>query len=326
MRRFLTVSAVVAFAVCLSAAASADFSNSGVPGAQQGDVHVPWSPKYLPLLPNHPIQYGSSTSFGLGNGQTSYYFGSGWPAYGYGWGPNYGYSYGYYPPYYLGPVILPPLYLPAEEFYGPLAVLRFMGMDGLRRPALPVIIANQKVAEVDGRPARPKLRVSNAAMKAQAGKFMAFGDARFLKQNYNSALDRYRTAAQSASDLPETFVRQGFALVAMGRFDSAAKAMRRALLLQPDANKWNVRLADLYGENKIAKTAHLEALARAVEDNPQSADLLLLLGLQLLCDGQADRAMPVFQRCEQLGGNEDGAITGLLKPVGPIAVNKGRDM
>jgi hypothetical protein len=55
-------------------------------------------------------------------------------------------------------------------------------------------------------------------------------------------------------------------------------------------------------------------LARAVEQDPQSADLMLLLGLQLFLDGQADRATPVFRRCEQLGGNRDGAITAFLPP------------
>ena len=81
-------------------------------------------------------------------------------------------------------------------------------------------------------------------------------------------------------------------------------------------------------DNKIAKTAHFEALAKAVDENPQSADLLLLLGLQLFFDGQADRATPLFERCNQLGGNEDGAITGLLPkpPIKPAPNDGGRDL
>ena len=255
----------------------------------------------------------------------SFSYGTAWPSYG-SWSAQYPYSYWNDGPFFPGPLILPPLFLPAETMYGPLPMRRFMGLDNLPPPAPPVIIANKGVIEDDRVPAKPRVRISNAAMKAQAGKFMAFGDANFLKQNYNSALERYRSATQFAADLPETFLRQGFALMAMGRFDSAAKVMRRALILQPNVNKLPLQLDDLYGENQMAKIAHLEALADAVDQNPQSADLLLLLGLQLYFDGQADRAMPAFQRCEQLGGNEDGALTGLLKQVGGVAAKNGRDI
>lgn len=265
----------------------------------------------------------------------SFSFGTGWPAYGSWSAPYpYPYPYGYYGPYYPGPVILPPLFLPAESMYGPLAMRRFMGLDTVPAQAPPVIIANRPAnnnpAPVVQGPVRPKVRITNAAMKAQAGKFMAFGDANFAKQNYNSALERYRTAAQTAPDVAEAYLRQGFALVAIGNYDSAARAMRRALLLQNDPAKFKLRLDNLYGENQMAKTAHLEALARAVENNELSADLLLLLGLQLYFDNQADRARPVFQRCEQLGGNDDGAIIGFLEEAAPAENpgnpgNPGRD-
>jgi tetratricopeptide (TPR) repeat protein len=209
--------------------------------------------------------------------------------------------------------------------YGPLAMQRFMGLNGVQTWQPPVIIANKAVAD-DAIAQKPKVRISNAAMKEQAGKFMAFGDANFQKQNFNSALERYRSASQVASDVPETFLRQGFALVAMGRFESASKVMRRALLLQPDATKLNLQLNDLYGENQMAKTAHLEALADGVDQNPQSADLLLLLGLQLYFDGQADRSLPVFQRCAQLGGNDDGSLTVLMRKFGEPAAKLAKEI
>jgi hypothetical protein len=307
-------SAVIAFSICVSLLAAnplhAQFSNSGVPGAQQGDVHAPWSGRYLPLLPNQPIQYGSSTSISVGFGGGSFYYGNNLPVWGYG---SYPYWYDPYPyggAYYPGPIVLPPLYLPAEQMYGPQAVRQFMGLNN-PAPAQNVIIAN-KLPDLDAGDARPRVRISNMASKAQAGKFIAFGDALFFKQNYNSALERYRSASLSASDLPETYLRQGFALVAMGRYESAAKVMRRGLLLQNDPSRLTMRLDQLYKENRAAKSAHLESLAREVEGNPQSADLLLLLGLQLFFDGQPDRAAPVFERCKQLDGNEDGAITGFL--------------
>jgi tetratricopeptide (TPR) repeat protein len=305
MRRYLTLLFAVVLAALLVSTANAQFSNSGVPGAQQGDVHSPSSPNFLPLLPNQPIQYKNSR-FGVNNYQVSFFHGGDWSGWGYGWTAAYPY---WYP--YPGPVVLPPLYLPAEEIYGPQAVRRFMGIDGPPASA-PVVIINNADRDRDVG-AKPKPRITNAAMKAQAGKFMAFGDANFSKQKYNSAFERYRTAAQSASDIPEPFLRQGFALIAMGRYDAAAKVMRRALLLAPNPNQWRLNLDELYGDNRIAKSAHLETLAQAVEQSPQSADLLLLLGLYLYFDGQRQRALPVFQRCEQIGGNFDGALNELLR-------------
>jgi hypothetical protein len=248
--------------------------------------------------------------------------GRGWGGGGYGWGwPVYGgyYPYGYWQPYYPGPVIIPPLVIPAETMYGPQAMQRFMGID-----QSPVV--NQRVYVVakastdDATAPKSKVRVTNAAAKAQAGKFMAFGDTHFEKQNYNQALERYKLAAQSAPDMAETYLRQGFALVAMGNYESAAKAMHRALAVQADWSRSHFRLDQLYGQNAMAKAAHLEALARALEESPQSADLLLLLGLQLYFDGQADRAAPLFQRCDQLGGNEDRAIRNFLPQPAPEAV------
>lgn len=326
MRSFTAIAVAVVSTWSAAAGAQAQFSNSGVPGAQQGDVHAPWSPRYLPLLPNRPVQYGTSTSFSVGNGRTSFYFGTGVRGWGYGWGAPYPYPYWYGDPYYSGPIVLPPLYLPAEELYGPQAARRFMGANGPLVGAPPVIVTNKPVAAANGGPSKPKVRVSNPNMRAQSAKFVAFGDAHFAKQKYNPALERYRLAAQSANDLPETFLRQGFALVAMSRYESAVKAMRRALGLQPDPTKWNLRLDDLYAENRIAKTAHLETLAQAVEENPQSADLLLLLGLQLFFDGQADRAISVFRRCDQLGGNEDRVITGFLRGASKDAAGAGKEI
>jgi hypothetical protein len=321
MGRFVLVAITVGLTSLVITSARGQFSNSGVPGAQQGDVHAPWSSEYLPLLPNQPIQYGSPTS--IAAGQVPFYYGSGWPAWGYGWNAPY---YWYDGPYYPGPIVLPPLYLPAEELYGPQAMKRFMGIDGPSAPAPAVIIANKSVPGNNATAEKSKVRISNAGMRAQAGKFMAFGDAHFANQKFNQALERYRLASHSAPDLAETYLRQGFALVAMSRYESAAKAMRRALLLQPNPAKWNLRLDDLYDENKMAKTAHLEALALAVENNPQSAELLLLLGLHLFFDGKGDRAVPVFQRCEQLGGNEDGILRGLLpRPNQPVA-DDGKDI
>src|SRR5262245_2781863 len=76
----------------------------------------------------------------------SFSYGTGWPSYG-SWSAPYPYPYWYGGPYFPGPVVLPPLYLPAETMYGPLAMQRFMGLGGVQTWQPPVIIANKAGAD-----------------------------------------------------------------------------------------------------------------------------------------------------------------------------------
>jgi hypothetical protein len=173
----------------------------------------------------------------------------------------------------------------------------------------------------DGRPnepaARPKPRSSTADQKTRAGKLIALGDASFGKQQYVAAVDRYRSAAQFAPDLAEPFFRQGHALVAAGQYENAVKAFRRGLKIRSDWTGSPFRLNQLYGDAQIAKTGHLENLAKAIETNPLDSHLLLALGMQLFFDGQRDRAAVFFTRVAQLGGNEDHLLNDFLEKPGP---------
>ncbi|MGD9722429.1 MAG: hypothetical protein AB7O59_13070 [Pirellulales bacterium] len=186
--------------------------------------------------------------------------------------------------------------------------------------------ANQPVAAPrpsDPAPAdrqKSKIRVTSAEVKARAGKFMGYGDTHFSKQSYLAAAERYKKAAQMAPDLAEPYLRQAFAFVAMGNYESAAKALRRALAVRSDWNDSPFRLEQLYGAQKIAKTAHLENLAKAVEDNPLDAQLLTLLGMQMFFDGQAQRSEVFFTRAAQLGGNSDKLLDHFLPPPAPAGV------
>ena len=130
-----------------------------------------------------------------------------WP--GYSWGCN-GYGYPI-----LGPVTPGFPYYPQPGF-------------GMALPAAAPACTAPRIAKPADDP-KPKFRVTNADQKAKAGRFIAFGDTNFGKQSYLSASERYKTAAQMAPDLAEAYLRQGFALVAMGQYESAAKAFRRGL-------------------------------------------------------------------------------------------------
>jgi hypothetical protein len=77
------------------------------------------------------------------------------------------------------------------------------------------------------------------------------------------------------------------------------------------------RLDDLYGDDQIAKAAHRETLAKAVEANPFDATPLVALGMLLYFDGQPERAEAFFARAAQLGANEDRLFDSFLPRPGP---------
>ena len=166
--------------------------------------------------------------------------------------------------------------------------------------------------------AHGKPRTTNTESKARAGKFIQYGDALFVKQKYNSALERYREATTIAPDLAEPYFRQVFALMGLGQYESARKALERGLRIRPNWPDANFELATLYGpKGHLAKTSHRETLASAIEQNPQSADLLLLMGVMLYCDGDRDQSQLFFDRAIELGANADHLWTGSSRRAPP---------
>jgi len=239
-----------------------------------------------------------------------YAYDAGYPGYGYP------YPYPYYPPYYYHP---PPLFIPAETLYGPQAVRRFFGFDrwDLPAPQVNVIVpegndarraeADEKRAEKE---AAKEARRRAAGRKAEdlAWKFIGFGDAHFRDQRYPDANVRYRKAIRARPQLAAGWFRQAYALAAQGRYDLAVRNIKRGLELDPAWPRSDFRNEELYGANQMAKKAHLDALAKAAEEDPDNADLLFLVGVQLHFDGQPQRAVPFFQRALQLAGRDNGHV------------------
>jgi hypothetical protein len=179
-------------------------------------------------------------------------------------------------------------------------------------PAVP-----QPGAQDDDAPAKGKPRPTSAEQKAKAGKFIGFGDANFANQKYLAASERYKTAARMAPDLAEPHMRQGHALVAMGQYENAVQAFKRGLRIRSDWSDSPLSLDQLYGPDRLAKTSHIESLAKAVEANPLDSTLLVALGMELYFDAQRDRAALFFARAAQLGGNEDRLLNEFLPKPGP---------
>ncbi|MEX0978770.1 MAG: tetratricopeptide repeat protein, partial [Pirellulales bacterium] len=163
----------------------------------------------------------------------------------------------------------------------------------------------------------PKPKTTGAEQKARAGRFIGFGDANFGKQKYLAALERYKTAGKSAPDVAESYMRQGFALFAMGQYANAAGAFRRGLRIRSDWTGSPFHLDQIYDGARLSKTAHIESLAKAVEANPLDAELLLVLGMASFFDGQRDRAAVFLARSAQLGGNEDHLLDDFLPKAKP---------
>ncbi len=84
----------------------------------------------------------------------------------------------------------------------------------------------------------PAIRMSNADARRRAQKLVAVGD-RYLRESLveraklPQALSSYRRAATIAADLPEIYVRQAVALVALDRPDDASRAIATIASIDP---------------------------------------------------------------------------------------------
>jgi len=206
------------------------------------------------------------------------------------------------PSYYLP--YLPPLYLPPDVLYGP------------QNPSSASSGAGSSSASDRASDAAIEARLLGSAGSSPRGRawlYISFGDGHFAAGRYAEAYDRYCGAAQAAPDQADAYFRQGFALSALGRYDAAAKVFQHGLALDSTWAKSGFKLKELYRANQTVKQTQLDQLAKAATDQPDSADLLLLVGLHLWCDGQRDRASPFFQRAVQLGV-DPASLKGFLPP------------
>lgn len=241
--------------------------------------------------------------------------------------PQYGNQYPYYRNPYLGYGYPAAVFAPAGQLYGLGPIQQLMGVDHLFRQ--PQANANglangnpNQFANANGNPgfannnnARPNAAQADppvhkpaapAGGKAMelAWKFITFGDAHFGNQKFMDALDRYRRATRECPGLGDGWFRQGFALAALGRYEQAAKAMRRGLEEKPSWVDNNFHLSELYGDDAAEKKSLLEKMVKAAEEEPTNGDLAYVVGVHLYCDGKPDQAAPFFRRTAQIRGTD----------------------
>lgn len=170
----------------------------------------------------------------------------------------------------------------------------------------------------EDQPDRPPARVANEQTTARARRFIAVGDRRFHTQEFATAYQRYKQAAEIAPDLADAWFRQGIVQIAVGRYPAARRSIRRGLALDPHWPSSPFRLDDLYTDDQLAKGGHLEHLALAIEAEPERSDLIFLLGLELFLDGQRHRSRLFFERARALG-EDDRMVRRFLDVIGEHA-------
>lgn len=174
-----------------------------------------------------------------------------WYPCGFGCGPLYGgllfSPYGTWLPAGYGPT------------FGPAGVFPFLNAFGANVPAAAGSRppASQRIAAVASIDRRPALRGSNPEARARARKLVAVGDRHMRAAldapgKLTAALDAYRRAVRIAPDLPEVYVRQAIACIALEREDAAARAIAMVAAIDP-------RLADdidAHGRATLAEIWH----------------------------------------------------------------------
>lgn len=285
------------------------------PGQRQADVHNPFSPRYnsmtpgnfdrrnnpgnaVPLpgqagngfggtyVPYNPYFYGpqvyGNTYYGNGN-----YYGNGYP-YGYyrgaapyGYGYNYGNGYGGYRQYGSTTVTV----VPGPQF-GP----------DFGQPQTPAPRQQRARPRFDDIPSEDNSR-------ELARKFIKLGDTYFGDQKYRDAIKRYDRAIQASPRMAEAYFRKGHTRMALKQYDLASDAFRQGLDMQADWPSNPDNPVRLYGENRLARQAHMAALQDAVRRDPNNHELLFVYGVELYCGGQVHQANQALQRAAELTRN-----------------------
>jgi hypothetical protein len=296
-----------------------------------------------PVQARHPHCWGGGLGYaGYGGGfysNTCYAgFNSPWIGYGNcGWGGGYGcvpyrgcYYYGGYPayntfycnsyPYGYGDYYSGPVFAPAGAIYGPVAVRNFLGM---AEPTAPTPAAVKPTAVVVKKFTEPrKVREASPEYRRKSDQFVAQGDMLFREQKYQQAVDRYKSAAEMAPNSAEAYWHKGHAYAATNRYELAASCFRRALTLNPDIDRGGFSLDKLYDDTRMAKEAHLEAIAGYCLEHPDTADAYFVLGVFLHYNGEADRAEKFFARAAELAGPDATYLACFVPGVVPVKVDE----
>ncbi len=134
-------------------------------------------------------------------------------------------------------------------------------------------------------------------------KAMRQGVAAFQAGDYGAASRQFILAARLNQGDPTARLRIAHALVALGHYDDAAPALRRALQLQPRLVYLPLDIRGEYGQRGdfLTHLAKLESSAQGADDDP---DLWLLLGYYQFFSGRQTEAVGSLKRARTLAPDD----------------------
>jgi len=229
-------------------------------------------------------------------------YGSAYGRNGHRFRPPYGYGH-YYRNY-------PPIYYPGYRYYSPFygysyATVYLSEPYVVRvyddSPTYVVSTYTQPVETTDAAPGTPPPAAAPPAAPEsyqpltppQAASPVSEGNAAFAAGRYDEARDLYVRAVFSDERDGYAKVLYAWSNFALGDYDVAAAAIRRALLTTPDLVTYPMDLRTLYSD-AATLDRQTDALLRFLADRPNHAEAQLVWGYLLYSIGQADRAASVF--------------------------------
>lgn len=107
----------------------------------------------------------------------------------------------------------------------------------------------------------------------------SMGDDAFRKEDYASAAEEYRHAADLAPDRPAVWMRLANSYVALSDYEDAVRCLKTGLALPSDGTRCWITAEELYSSRVAERTrSHAAGLWNWLSERPLSADRLLLAG------------------------------------------------
>ena len=129
-------------------------------------------------------------------------------------------------------------------------------------------------------------------------------DAQFIAQNkpasdINTALSNLQEELKSKPDNLEGWVLLARTQMAMGDFEAANLAFKKAIALAPDNPDLKAELAEAMLRSSKERSFPMEAvelLQQALKQNPEHERALFFMGMHFLQQGELDTATPYFDK------------------------------
>lgn len=204
------------------------------------------------------------------------------------------------------PLYLPPVVANPGTIYGPRVTNQLLGVGGNQQNNN----NNQgggPIQQAAGRAPTPPPQLSNPSSRALAWKFVEYGDRHFKNGDYGKAAIRYRKARDQADDLADIHFREAFAELGIEHYADSVAAVRKGLALKPDWPQSGFVLEELYPTPQ-AKREVFRQLNVEVEQHPNDANALFLLGMLEYFDGREAASELRMRRVVELAGVNEHAV------------------